>query len=136
MAKKLLLKYKFDLETINQVVHCIGCHRFKRGEAPQSEEAKILFDADKLDAIGATGIGRAFLFAGEIGSKLHNDKNIDIYKTEEYSKEDTAYREFALKLIKIKNKLFTKEGKRMANERHRFMLNFFHRLNKELNGDL
>lgn len=136
LAKKLLLKYKFNLETINQVVHCIEHHRFKGGKVPQSKEAKILFDADKLDAIGATGIGRAFLFAGEIGSKLHNNQNIDIYKTKEYSKEDTAYREFAIKLVKIKNQLFTQEAKKMARERHRFMLKFFYRLNKELNGDL
>jgi len=99
------------------------------------KEAKILFDVDKLDAIGAVGIGRAFLFAGEIGAKLH-DKNVDIKKTKEYTKDDSAYREYLVKLRKIKNRMFTKEGKKIAREKHGFMVNFFNRLNKEIDGKL
>ena len=88
-----------------------------------------------MDAIGAIGIGRAFLFAGEMGAKFH-EKDVDIEKTKEYSKEDTAYREFIVKLRKIKDRMFTKEGKRIAKERHKFMVNFFDRLNKEVDGKL
>lgn len=135
LARKILEKYNFRKEKIEEVVHCIETNRFRGNKKPESEEAKILFDADKLDAIGATGIGRAFLFAGEVGAKLHN-KGVDLEKTKAYSKEDTAYREFMVKLRKIKDRMFTKEGKRIAKERHKFMVNFFDHLNKEVDGKL
>ena len=135
LARKILEKYNLEKEKIEKVIHCIETNRFRGDKKPESKEAKILFDADKLDAIGATGIGRAFLFAGEIGAKLHN-KEIDLEKTKEYSKEDTAYREFMVKLRKIKERMFTKEGKRIAKERHTYMVNFFNRLNKEVDGKL
>ena len=135
LAKELLKKYDVEKKKIAQVVHCIESHRFRSDKIPSSKEAKILFDADKLDAIGATGIGRAFLFAGEIGAKLHN-KDVDIEQTEPYTKEDTAYREFMVKLKKIKDKMLTQEGKRIAEERHTFMVDFFNRLNKEVDGIL
>ncbi len=135
LAQKILEKYNLKKETIEKITYCIETNRFRGNKKPESKEAKILFDADKLDAIGAIGIGRAFLFAGEVGAKLH-DKNVDIEKTKEYSEEDTAYREFMVKLRKIKDRMFTKEGKRIAKDRHKFMVNFFNLLNKEVDGKL
>ena len=93
----------------------------------------MLFDADKLDSIGATGIGRAFLFAGEIGARLH-DSNVDPARTKPYTADDTAYREYLVKLKRIKDRIFTAEGRRIAESRHRFMVRFFDRLNKETEG--
>jgi len=135
LAKRILEKYNLQKEKIEKIIHCIKTNRFRGNKRPKSKEAKILFDADKLDAIRATGIGRAFLFAGEIGAILHN-KNVDIRKTKEYTKDDSAYREYLVKLRKIKNKMFTKEGKRIAKERHKFMVDFFNQLNKEVDGKL
>jgi len=135
LAKKLLEKYNMDQEKIKKIVQCIESHRFRGNKIPQSIEAKVLFDADKLDSIGAVGIGRAFLFAGEVGAKLHN-KDVDIEKTKPYTKEDTAYREFQVKLRKVKDRMLTREGKKMAEKRHRFMIDFFERLNKEVDGVL
>ena len=111
LARELLRKNTVEEENINKIVHCIESHRFRNKKSPNSKEAKVLFDADKLDAIGATGIGRAFLFAGEVGAKLHN-KDIDVENTEPYTKEDTAYREFVVKLRKIRDKMLTPEGKK------------------------
>jgi len=135
LAREIIEKYSTDREKIAKVVHCIESHRFRGDNIPQSEEAKVLYDADKLDSIGAVGIGRAFLFAGEVGAYLHNI-GVDIEKTEPYTKEDTAYREFTVKLRTIKDKMLTDEGKRIAEERHAFMEEFFERLNKEVEGDL
>jgi uncharacterized protein len=135
MAREILEKYGFPREMTEKVVHCIATHRFRGDKAPLSQEAKILYDADKLDAIGAIGIGRAFVFAGEVGAKVHN-KDVDIEKTEAYTEEDTAYREYVVKLSKIKDKILTAEGKRLAEGRHRFMVEFFERLNKEVDGEL
>lgn len=134
-ARKILEKYNFSKETIEKVIHSIEYHRFRGNRIPQSKEAKILFDADKLDSIGAVGIGRAFLFAGRTGAKLHN-KEVDVNKTKPYTKEDTAYREFLVKLKFLKDRMLTKEGKRLAKERHNFMVEFFNRLNKEIKGNL
>ena len=79
LARELLEKHNLDNEKIDEILHCIECHRFRGKKVPQTKEAKILFDADNLDSIGAVGVGRAFLFAGEIGAKLHN-KDVDIDK--------------------------------------------------------
>jgi len=135
LAKKLLERHGLGRDAIRAVVHCIRTHRFRKGAVPQTLEARILFDADKLDSIGAVGIGRAFLFAGEIGARLH-DKTIDVRKTKPYTREDTAYREFLVKLGRVKDRITTREGKRIAAERHRFMAAFFERLNKETDGVL
>jgi len=135
IAKTILEKNNFNKEDIDKIVHCILCHRFRKNKVPESKEAKILFDADKLDSIGAVGLGRAFLFAGEVGARLH-DENVDIEKTSSYSKEDTAYREFLIKLSKIRERLFTLEGKKIAEERHRYMEDFFKRLNREIKGEI
>lgn len=130
-AKEILKKYSFNEDFINKVTHAITCHRFRWKNIPQTLEAKILYDADKLDSIWAIWIGRAFMFAWEHHAKLHNNKP-DISSEAEYTKEDTAYREFVVKLSKIKDKLFTNEARKIAKYRHDFMVNFFERLEKEI----
>lgn len=134
LGRKILQKYKVSEEKIKNIVHCIRSHSARAGVRPKTKEAKVLFDADKLDALGAIGIGRDFLFAGEIGSKLHNSRGVDVKKAAAYTKEDTAYREFVVKLSKLKNKMFTPAGKKIAKERHKFMKDFFNRFKKELDG--
>lgn len=133
IAREILEKHEIPEDKIKQIVHCIETHRSRWSKTPTSLEAKILYDADKIDCIWATGIGRTFLFAGEIGSKFH-DKNIDLENTKSYTKDDTAYREYMLKLRFIKDKMYTDEGKRIAEERHNFMVEFFDRLNNEVDG--
>ena len=133
IAKTLLVNYPLSDEKKQNIVHCIGSHRFRGNNAPETLEAKTLFDADKLDSIGAIGIGRAFLFAGEVGAKLHNPQ-ADLHNTRPYTEEDTGYREFKLKLSKIKDRMLTAEGKRLAEERHAFMEGFFERLQQEYEG--
>ncbi len=133
IARKILERYKVNKDIVEKVIHCIEAHRFRGKIKPETKEARCLFDADKLDSIGAVGIGRAFLFAGEVGAKLHNS-DVNIKKTKPYTSEDTAYREYIVKLKHIKNKMLTKEGKRLARSRHAFMKIFFQRLNKEVSG--
>lgn len=133
LAGPILEKIGFSQADIDAVQHCIRSHRFRGSEKPQSLEAQILFDADKLDSIGAVGIGRAFLFAGQIGAKLH-DAEIDHGKTFSYTNEDTAYREFQVKMSRIKDQMLTMPGKKLAKQRHRFMEIFFDELNREIYG--
>jgi uncharacterized protein len=133
MAAAFLEPYRLPEEKKANIIHCIRSHRFRGNHEPQTLEAKILFDADKLDAIGAIGIARTFLFAGEVGAKLHNP-NINLADTAPYTKEDTGYREYMLKLSKIKDRMMTQEGRRMAKARHDFMARFFDRFLEEYEG--
>lgn len=134
-SRNLLERYGISRDKVSKVIHCIERHRFRGRKKPVSLEARILYDADKLDSIGAVGVGRAFLFAGEVGARLHR-KNITEHNSEPYSRDDTAFREFRVKLRKIKDSMLTDEGKKIAQERHRFMTEFFTRLNKEVDGTL
>jgi uncharacterized protein len=134
MAQALLQEYPISEGQKANIIHCIRSHRFRGTCQPETLEAKVLFDADKMDAIGAIGIGRSFLFAGEVGAKLHNP-SISPEDTEPYTEEDTGYREFKLKLSSIKDRMLTDEGRRMATERHAFMEMFFERFLQEHTGD-
>lgn len=135
MARPILMNLGYGENDIQSILHCIESHSYRKGTVPESIEAKVLFDADKLDAIGAIGIGRAFVFAGEVGAAVHI-RNLDIPNTSSYSREDTAYREFKVKLEKIKDRMYTDEGKRLARERHEFMTAFFTRLDKETTDEI
>ncbi len=115
------------------IVHCIRSHRYRGNHVPKTPEAKVLFDADKLDAIGAVGVARAFLFAGEVGARLHNP-DVNIAETKPYSVNDTGYREYRVKLCKIKNRMLTDAGRRIAQGRHDFMEAFFRRFIQEVEG--
>ena len=133
LAQEILEGLGYDEETCRSVSHCIRAHKGK-AETPQTLEAKILFDADKLDSIGAIGIARAFQFAGEVGAKFHNP-DLSPEETRPYTQEDTGYREFKLKLSKVKDRLLTAEGRRMAEERHAFMEKYFERFFQEYEGE-
>ncbi len=135
MARRILEDYGCDPAVVRAVAGAIRTHRFRKGGTPRTPEARVLFDADKLDSIGAVGIGRAFLFAGEVGARLH-DKAIDVRRTKPYTHDDTAYREYLVKLRRVRDRMTTREGRRIAAERHRYMAAFFDRLNKETDGAL
>lgn len=132
LAKEMLEKFWLEKEKTDHVVHCVSTHRFRKWGTPETLEAKILFDADKLDSIGAVWIWRAFMYANEVWARLHNDENTNIEKTEEHGPEDTAFREYMFKLIKVKDKLFTETAKKIAKEKQETMIKFFDSLKKEV----
>lgn len=121
-------------DLLDNVIHCIRTHRFRGGSRPESLEAMVLFDSDKLDAIGAVGIGRAFQFAGEVGATLHNPSK-EPEETAPYTREDTAYREYRLKLSRVSERMLTDAGRELAKERHAFMESFFERFLDEVKGE-
>ena len=133
IAGNLLKDFPIPDNSKRNIIHSIQTHRFRRNNRPETIEAKVLFDADKLDSIGAIGIARAFQFAGEVGAKFHNPY-IDLENTEAYSEEDTGYREFKIKLSKIRNRMLTKEGKSIAQKRHEYMERFFDKFLLEYEG--
>ena len=135
MAEDILRKHNYSEEIIDAVKHCILAHRKKTGVKAETKEAQVLFDADKIDSLGAIGLGRAFVFAGEHGAKVHNLPDVDIENTESYTVEDTAYREYWHYSKHMKDTLYTNEGKRIAEGRIKFMKDFFERLDLECSGE-
>jgi uncharacterized protein len=135
IARKILREFGVDEVKINKICHCIETHRTRRDKAPESIEAKILFDADKIDGLGAIGVLRTASFAGHLGAVVHNPE-IDVEKTKAYSKDDSAYREFLVTHKNIIDKIMTKKGKEIAQKRDRFMKDFFERANKEAAGEV
>ncbi|RZB34415.1 MAG: uncharacterized protein SRB1_00183 [Desulfobacteraceae bacterium Eth-SRB1] len=133
MAQPIVKDLPLSKKQKENIVHCIKAHRFRGNHVPKSTEAKVLFDADKLDAIGAIGVARAYLFAGELGARLHSSE-INVEEAKSYSRDDTGYREFKVKLNKIRNKILTGEGRKIAKERHLFMEAFFKRFLEEYEG--
>jgi uncharacterized protein len=121
---------------VRHVSDCVRTHRFRSRTTtgPATLEARVVYDADKLDSIGAVGIGRAFHFSGRIGSRLHNTRE-EALGSESYGREDSAYREFLVKLRHVPERMLTAEGRRIAWRRHGFMLSFFERLDREVCGE-
>lgn len=140
LAKKILDKHDIDSEMKSRIIHCIVSHRNRTKNKPESLEAKILFDADKLDSIGAVGVARDFLFAGNAGSNcLYTGNEKEYAKSDKdysYTKEDSAILEYEINLKHIKNRMLTETGKKIAIERQKFMSDFFKRFWREVEGKI
>jgi len=135
-AAKILLGLKLSKNFIQAVKHCIVAHRFRNNAAPQTLEAKVLSDADKLDALGAIGIGRGFMWCGHHGLTLYNTDKKIIAENNPYQKSHNLYAEYRIKLRHLKNKMHTQSGKKMAQERTDFMKKFLKRLDLEVKGKI
>ncbi len=130
LVRPLLTEAGFPAETVDQVSQAVLTHRYRAQRIPVSIEAKIVYDADKLDSLGAVGVGRAFLFAGRIHARLHNTAG-EALGSAAYSREDTAYREYLVKLSRLREFMLTEPGRRIAAERSAVMDAFFLELNRE-----
>lgn len=129
-ALDFLIKNHLQPDIAQRVAACIAQHRYRSTCRPDSIEAKILFDADKLDSIGAVGIARSFFFAAKVGAKIHNSAESAL-NSPAYSSEDTAYREYLVKLSKIPQQMLTAPGAAKAQDLKNFMEAFFTQLNQE-----
>jgi uncharacterized protein len=132
MARRLLAGH--PPERVEAVAHAIAAHRFRSGPAPQTLEAKIVHDADKLDAIGAVGVARAFAYGGLNGQRLWAEVPPGYVESNATRHEHTPIHEYRIKLAKIRGRLLTGSGRRLADERHAFMVAFFERLEMEVHG--
>ncbi len=126
---------------IKQIQEIIASVSFRGGNELEAKslEAKIVRDADRLDAIGAVGIARTFAYGGAKGRKLYDvDEEIRHQMTEEeYRKKDTAsVTHFYEKLLLLKDLMTTPKGKQMAKSRHQFMVDFLQQLKLEREGEL
>ncbi|WEK71753.1 MAG: HD domain-containing protein [Candidatus Chryseobacterium colombiense] len=141
ISREFLESQNASEDIIEQVLFVIKNISFKnRGEAPENLpiELKIVQDADRIDAIGAIGIGRTFNFGGFKNNPMY-DPNIKPslnMSKEEYKKSNgTTINHFYEKLLLLKDLMNTSEGKKIAQERHDFMLSFLDQFYKEWNVD-
>ncbi|MFD1928188.1 HD domain-containing protein [Sporosarcina siberiensis] len=124
-------------ELIEEILHCILSVSFSGGNEKEitSIEGAIIRDADRLDAIGAIGIARTFAFGGAKGRKLYDvDEEVRLKMSEkEYRQRGTAsVTHFHEKLLLLRDLMITKEGKKLAEERHAFMVLFLEQLENEV----
>ena len=122
-----------DTAFMDHVSEIVRTHRYRGNLKPATLEARIVYDADKLDSLGAFGVARAFHFAGRIGACLHNTEQ-EALASESYSSQDSAYREYLVKLRGLPDHLLTDPARRIAADRSAFMRAFFDRLNEEQEG--
>lgn len=131
-ARRLLAGHPRD--RVEAVAHAIAAHRFRTGPVPQTLEAKVLHDADKLDAIGAIGVARAFAYGGHHGQRLWAEVLPDYEESPDSYHEHTPVHEYHYKLIKIRERLYTDSALCLAEERHAYMVEFYERLEQEVRG--
>ena len=138
-AQRFLSAEGWPADRINAVAHCIRAHRFRDDrEPPATIEAQVLFDADKLDAIGAIGVARAVAYAARDGQPFFAPVSEQFRQTgqPEPGEAHSAYHEHIFKLDRIPDRLFTASARHIAAERQAFMRAFFERLESELQGDI
>lgn len=142
MAADILKELGYEEDKIKHIKHCISAHRFRTGNEPKTIEAKILFDSDKLDVLGAAGIARTFMLAGQFGQRLTVDEEIGDYlkkntvengRIKDVSKHNPLI-EYEIKFKRIPEKLYTDKAREIGRERLKFMEQYFNRLELELKG--
>jgi uncharacterized protein len=137
-AARILAKEGWQLDRIASVQHCIRAHRFRdRSESPLSIEARILFDADKLDVLGAVGVARVIAYATLDGKPFYYPPSQQFIQIgmEELGEPHSAYHEHLFKLRKVADRLFTRTARSMAEERLQYLEAFFERLIAEWHGE-
>ncbi len=145
MAGPILRKLDFSKKQIRHIQECIISHRYRTGHKAKSREAQILFDADKLDALGAIGVARTFVWVGKNKAKIYNNVDIEKYIKENLGrspegriKDKTKHSpqiEFETKLKFVVDRLYTEKAREIGRKRLAFLKKFLERLEKELVGE-
>ena len=113
-ARRFLAENQVDGDTVDRICRIIGevSYAGKESVIPESLEGKCVQDADRLDAIGAIGIARAFAYGGSRGRAIHDPEKID---------NTTTLQHFYDKLLRLKDRMNTPTGRELARERDAFM---------------
>lgn len=138
-VRSILSNVDLSQEQVNKICYCIEYHEEYNwnGNNVSDINTLILQDADNLDAIGAIGVGRAFVYGGAHNIEMYND-NIKLNENNDYSEEigdnESTIHHFYHKLFKLKENMNTKTAKAIAEERTEFMRYFAKEFLDEWNG--
>lgn len=137
-AAQVLSEEGWAPERVAAVAHCIRAHRFRSKEQPASLEARVLFDADKLDVLGAFGVGRTIGYALQAGEPLFAEPSQQFLSEARKvpGEPHSAYHEYLFKLRWVKDRLLTDPARAIAEQRARFLNLFFEQLAHEARGQI
>lgn len=131
-AYKFLIENGFERSFAEHVKACVQTHRFRADNPPKSIEAKILFDADKVDVCGAIGIARTLVYKGRVSEPLYSldedGRVLDGSQDTEYS----FFQEYKYKLEGLYDKFYTARGREIAEERRAAAKSFYENMLKEV----
>ena len=133
-AGAFLEKQNYPADFVNAVCHCIETHRFRSDNPPKSIEAKILFDADKIDATGTLGIARTLLYNGREGEPLYSLNENGYVSDGKDDTEPSFFQEYRYKLEKIYSRFLTKRGAEIALSRQNSAVSFYENMLKEVSS--
>lgn len=135
-AAQVLASEGWEAGRIAAVQHCIRAHRYRGDEKPETLEAKVLFDADKLDVLGAIGAARAIGYASLAGTPWYAEPSRQFLESgrEVEGEPHSAYHEHLFKLRKVRERMFTSTARAIAEERLKYLDEFFERLIDEWYG--
>ncbi|WP_026689747.1 HD domain-containing protein [Alteribacter aurantiacus] len=122
------------VEEWQKLIDMISSIGFSSGKTPDTLEGKIVQDADRLEALGAIGIARTFMYAGAHGDAMYNPDipvRENMTKSEYRKGQSTAINHFYEKLLKLKEKMNTKTGRLLAEERDEYMKGFLDQFHRE-----
>lgn len=128
MAYNYLLSIGWDEKKAESVKNAITTHRFRSSNPPQSTEAKILFDADKLDAAGTLGIARTLIYKGQVSDILYSTDQAGYVIDGDNDVKNTFFNEYKTKLENIYKRFYTKRGKEIAAQRQKSATDFWNAL--------
>lgn len=135
-ARQVLQGEGWSGERIQAVMHCIESHRYRGQVQPETLEAKILFDADKLDVLGAFGIGRTIGYAVQAGQPIYAapSERFAASGEPEPGEPHSAYHEYLFKLRNVRSRLHTAPAERIAERREQLLRSYFEQLAAEARG--
>lgn len=130
-ARKLALQENANLNVVIPAAYLIEAHSFSANIVPTTIEAKIVQDADRLDALGAIGIARCFSVAGRLSRSFYNEEE-PIVISRSLDDQNYTLDHFFVKLLKIPHTLHTESAKKEAAQRLEFMKAFVDQFSLEL----
>lgn len=131
-AYRFLIDHHFDNSLAEKVKQCIQTHRYRQNNPPQSLEAMILFDADKIDATGTLGIARTLLYKGVVSEPLYSLLPDGRVSDGTDDKMPSFFQEYKYKLEKLYSRFYTKRGNEIAKERQQTAVSFYNNMLREV----
>lgn len=131
-AYKFLTNNGFSAEFASKVKSCIVAHRFRKNRPPESVEAKILFDADKLDVTGAMGVARTLMYKAGVCEPLYTLGDNGMPSSGEGDEAPSFFQEYNFKLKNLYDKFYTERGRLLAAERKAAAKAFYNNLFAEV----